>query len=312
MNTMKAIRVHTHGGPEVLTYENVPQPQPAPSEVLLQVTGAGVNPADWKTRAGRGMDTPLPYIPGWDVAGVVEATGSEVTTLSHGDTVLGLVRFPHPGHTYAEYTAVPAHEVIAKPTSMTPAEAAALPLAGLTAWQGLIETAQLTPGQRVLVLGAAGGVGHLAVQIAKARGAYVIGTASQGNATFLHDLGVDEVVDYRHTRIEDRVHNIDVIFNAVSEQSLTQAIRTLRTGGTIVSIAGQLDVESLRARGFQAHRILVRPQAEQLRELVALVNAGSLRVVVEAIFPLSEAASAHTILERGHVRGKLVLDPTLS
>ena len=193
MSTMKAIKVHAFGSPEVLSYEDTSRPEPAHSEVLLRVTGAGINPADWKTRAGRGISAPLPYIPGWDVSGVIEASDSKNTPFTSGQAVLGLVRFPQPGSTYAEYAAVPANEIVAKPEALTNAEAAALPLAGLTAWQGLVETAKLSAGQNVLVLGASGGVGHLAIQIAKARG-HVIGTASESNASFLRDLGIDEVL----------------------------------------------------------------------------------------------------------------------
>jgi NADPH2:quinone reductase len=307
---MKAIRVHSFGGPEVLSYEDTPRPEPGHSEVLLRVTGTGINPVDWKTRAGRGVNASLPYIPGWDVSGVVEASDSKNTAFHTGEAVFGLVRFPKPGSTYAEYTAVPADEIVAKPESLTSVEAAALPLTGLTAWQGLVETTKVAAGQRVLVLGASGGVGHLAIQIAKARGAHVIGTASESNAAFLRDLGIDEVLDYHQTRIEESLRDIDVIFDTVGGHTLQQAVPVVKAGGTIVSIAGSPETGQTRSRGIHTHRILVHPEAAHLRELVALVNAGKLRVVIESVFPLREASKAHTVQEQGHVRGKLVLDPT--
>ena len=310
VNTMKAIVVHAYGGPETLSYEDIPRPEGTASDVVLRTIGASINPVDYKTRMGRGVQAALPYIPGWDVSGEIVACGSDVKTLTPGDAVFGFIRFPHPGNTYAEYTAAPADEIIMKPETLTYMEAAALPLAGLTAWYGLVETAGMVSGQRVLILGASGGVGHLAVQIAKARGAYVIGTTSQANASFVRDMGADEVLDYHHARLEERVQNVHVVFDTVGGQTLEHITSVVQTGGSIVSIAGEPNSQQAHDHNIHAQRILVHPQAAHLRELVKLVNAGMLRPVVEAVFPLREASKAHQKQEQGHVRGKLVLDAT--
>src|SRR5512134_488186 len=215
---MRAIRQETLGGPEVLRLVEVPRPAPTPTEVLVRTAAAGVNPVDWKTRARGGFLGDPPFTVGWDVAGVVEEVGFGVTRFAPGDRVFGMPRFPHEAAAYAEYVTSPSRQLARTPDELSDVEAAALPLAGLTAWQSLVETAAVAAGQRVLVLGAAGGVGHLAVQIAKARGAYVIGTARAEKHGFLAELGADEAVDYTSGPVADHVQEVDTVFDVVADE----------------------------------------------------------------------------------------------
>lgn len=299
---MRAITQNEFGGAEVLTLTDLPKPAPLPTEVLVRVHAAGVNPVDWKTRAGGGMAglQTMPLVLGWDVSGVVEEVGFGVTTLKPGDEVYGMPRFPHAASAYAEYVTAPSRHFAKKPESLTHVEAAALPLAALTAWQILVDTADVQPGQKVLVTAAAGGVGHLAVQIAKARGAYVIGTARQPKHAFLKDLGADEVIDY--TQADYEGGDIDVLVDLVGGGSAVP----VRSGGLFVGVPSGVD--SAIRDDIRTSPILVEPDRAGLEAISALVERGELRVHVDATFPLEDAGKAHALGETGRTQGKIVLE----
>lgn len=310
--TMRAIRQEALGGPEVLELVEVPRPVPGPTEVLVRVTAAGVNPVDWKTRTRGGVLGQPPFTVGWDVAGIVEEVGGGVTRFAPGDRVFGMPRFPGEAAAYAEYTTSPSRQLAMVPEGLSDAEAAALPLAGLTAWQALVETANVTGGTRVLVLGAAGGVGHLAVQIAKARGAYVLGTASATKHQFLSGLGVDEVIDYTSEDVAGRAGIVDVVLDLVGGDTALAALPALRDGGILVVVPSFSALGPLREAAGERVRvtgILVEPDRLGLEALAALVADGKLRPHVEREFPLAQAAQAHELGEQGRTRGKLVLVP---
>ena len=308
--TMRAVRQHVLGGPDVLELAEVPRPEPPPTEVLVRVAAAGVNPVDWKTRARGGFLGQPPFTVGWDVAGVVEAVGYGVTRLTRGDRVFGMPRFPHEAAAYAEYVTSPSRQLALIPDGLADVEAAGLPLAGLTAWQALVETADVQPGDRVLILAAAGGVGHLAVQIAKARGAHVIGTASAAKHPFLAELGADETVDYTSEAVEDRVHDVDVVLDLVGGESTRGALRSLRGGGIFIAVPSGSEVAALRELAGERVRvtsILVEPDRVGMEALAGLAATGELRAHVSRTFPLEHAAEAHALGETGHTQGKLVL-----
>ncbi|GAA4594280.1 NADP-dependent oxidoreductase [Planotetraspora phitsanulokensis] len=310
MATMKAIRQHEFGGPGVLRFEDVPRPEPIGTEVRVRVQAAGVNPVDFKTRSGRGPLRTLPFTVGWDVAGVVDELGGGVTRFAVGDEVLGMPWFPREAAAYAEYVTAPSRQFVRKPAGMSVAEAAALPLAGLTAWQALVDTAGVEEGQRVLIHAAAGGVGHLAVQIAKARGAHVIGTASPRNHETLTELGADELIDYRATRFEDAVRDVDVVFDLIGGDTGLRSLTVLRPGGLLIEVPSGASAEVLAAaekEGVRATGFLVEPDAEGLAGLVGLYESGRLKVLVSKRFPLSEAAAAHEAAEHDHSIGKIIL-----
>jgi NADPH:quinone reductase-like Zn-dependent oxidoreductase len=307
---MRAISQETLGGPEVLELVEMPRPDPAPTEVLVRVTAAGVNPVDWKVRAGGGFLGQPPFTVGWDVAGVVEELGRGVTRFRAGDRVFGMPRFPREAAAYAEYVTSPSRQLARTPESIGDVEAAALPLAGLTAWQALVETADLQSGQRVLILGAAGGVGHLGVQIAKARDAHVIGTARSGKHPFLYELGIDEAIDYTSEWIGDRVRDVDVVLDLVGDEASPGALSLLRDGGLFIAVPSGAGVERLRELAGGRVRvtgILVEPDRAGLEAIAELVESGALRVNVERTFPLAHAAEAHELGEAGRTQGKLVL-----
>jgi len=307
-DTMKAVRIHTYGGPEVLVYEDVARPRAAAGEVLLRVYAAGVNPADWKTRSGPARPgAMLPMILGWDVSGTVEALAPDVTEFHEGDAVYGMIRFPQSGATYAEYVAAPVAHLAHKPATIDHIHAAAVPLAGLTAWQALFEKAHLTAGQTVLILGAAGGVGHLAVQLAKSQGAYVFGTASTRNIEFLHRIGVDQAIDYTTTPLETAVHNVDVVFDTVGGETREHSLRVIKPGGMLVSILlGRSSLEQAVA-GVNVQGMLVQPNAVQLAQIAQLIDAGKVHITVDTVLPLANARKAHELSETHRTRGKIVL-----
>ncbi|MDQ1480615.1 MAG: hypothetical protein QOI44_1476, partial [Actinomycetota bacterium] len=238
---MRAISQHAWGAADVLHEVQLERPQPLPTEVLVRVHAAGVNPTDWKSRSHGGLGLwGKPPVLGYDVSGVVEATGAGVTLFAPGDEVFGMPRFPHQAGAYAEYLTAPSRHLARKPPSLNHVEAAALPLVGLTAWQALVDTAVVRPGQRVLIHAAAGGVGHLAVQIAKARGAYVIGSASPAKHDVVRKLGADEVIDYRAVDFLDAVHDIDVVIDPVGGDYVERSLATLREGGILVTLPAPL------------------------------------------------------------------------
>lgn len=305
-HTMKAVRIHEYGGPEVMRYEDAPRPQAAAGEVLVRVHAAGINPVDWKTRAGRGMTgtdaSYLPLIVGWDISGVVEAVGPGAGKFQPGDAVFGMVRFPEIGSAYAEYVAVPETHLALRPPSVTHIEAAAVPLAALTAWQAY-EAGHLVKGQRLLVQGAAGGVGHLAVQIAKWMGAYVIGTASPANFDYVRSLGADEAVNY-----DDPVAPVDMALNIAGTHTLERSLSVVKPGGSMISIAGKPDPEQAQRLQIHADAILVRTDERQMAQIAELMAAGHLKPTIAQVFPLAEAEQAQQAGETRTIRrGKIVL-----
>lgn len=309
--TMRAVRVHEFGAPEALICEDVPRPEAGPGEVLIRVHAAGVNPVDCTTRRGDaarvlGFD-PLHCIVGWDVSGVVAAVGPGVDGFKAGDEVYGMPRFPRIAGAYAEYVAAPAGDVTAKPRTIDHIRAAGVPLAGLTAWQALFDTAQLSAGQTVLIHAAAGGVGHIAVQLAKSRGATVIGTGSARNEAFLRDLGVDAFIDYTTTPIEDAAADVDVQLDSLGAMNRERCWSVMKRDGFLVSIKGPVPEDEAASHGVRAGGILVHPDAGELAEMAGLIDSGKLRIVVDAIYPLADAAEAHRHVEGGHARGKVVL-----
>lgn len=304
---MRAVVVEQWGGPESLVEREIERPVPGLNEVLVRVHAAGVNPVDWKTRAsGALIEWGAAPVVGWDVSGTVEAVGPGVGVFRPGDEVFGMPLFPRQAGAYAEYVVAPARHLAPKPASLSHVEAAALPLAALTAWQALVDTADVRPGERVLVHAAAGGVGHLAVQIAKARGAHVIGTASAAKHDLVRSLGADEVVDYRDVRFEDVVADVDVVLDGLGGETAERSLKVLRAGGRLVTLPGPDDVPAT-PEGVHAQWMLVEPDHLGLREITALVESGRLKPVVDTVLPLSEAAKAHSVGEQGRTTGKIVL-----
>jgi NADPH:quinone reductase-like Zn-dependent oxidoreductase len=300
------------GGPEVLYLTERAVPMARPGEICVRILAAGVNPVDCSTRAGRGMASVLgepPFVLGWDIVGVVSEIGFGVTRFALGDRVFGTPCFPYQAGGYAEYIAAPARNFAVVPSSLGDAQAAALPLAALTAWQ-ILSLADLQPDQRVLIHAAAGGVGHLAVQIAKARGAYVIGTASEDKHSLLAELGIDEAIDYQRERFERRLCGLDLVVDLVGGDYSLRSLKTLAPSGLLVSAAsrppnGLLDAAQelrVRATGF-----LVEPDRTALEEIARLVERDQLRVRVSHTLDLAEAARAHTLVESRRTMGKIVL-----
>jgi NADPH:quinone reductase-like Zn-dependent oxidoreductase len=309
---VKAIRQHTFGGPEVLRYEDVPRPDPIETEIRVRVLATSVNQVDVKNRAGHGPLTELPFTPGWDVAGVVDEIGGRVTRFAFGDEVLGMPWFPREAGAYAEYVTAPSRQFVRKPTALSMAEAGALPLVGLTAWQTLVDVADVKPGQRVLVHAASGGVGHLAVQIAKARGAHVIGTASADSHATLRELGADVLIDYTTTRFEDVVSGVDVVLDLVGGDNLLRSIDVLRPDGLLIAIPSGTSPEvtdAAKRAGVRATGFIVEPDQVGLDGLVQLVESGRLRVIVDRRFALEDAAKAHERAGGDHGMGKIVMTP---
>jgi NADPH:quinone reductase-like Zn-dependent oxidoreductase len=306
---MRAISQNILGDTGVLEEVETARPEPDVSNLLVRVHAAGVNPTDWTHRASPLFLGPPPFTLGWDVSGVVEATGWGVTLFKPGDEVFGMLPYPHGTGAYAEYVTAPARAFARKPPALSHVEAAAVPLAALTAWQALVDTAALSAGQRVLIHAAAGGVGHLAVQIARARGAYVIGTASAGNHELLRGLGADELIDYHAVDFAAAVRDVDVVLAPVSGGYPARSLRTLRPGGILVcllTLPPEVREEAAR-RGLRAEEMLVEADHAGMTAIAGLVAAGQLRPVVAGTFPLAEVARAHALGETGHVAGKLVL-----
>ena len=304
---MKAVVAHEYGAPEVLKFEEIPRPEPKEDEALVRVIASGVNPADPLTLSGkyaREFGTHLPLIPGYDIAGVVEKKGAKVTNLKAGDAVYG---YPTFGGGWAEYITVKQWEVAAKPKTLNFAEAAAVPMGALTAWQALVDTAQLQAGQTMLVHGGSGGVGSFAVQIAKARGARVIATASTANQDLLKQLGADVAIDYTKTRFEDVAKDVDAVLDPVGKETLARSYGVVKKGGIVMSLVARPDPVELEKRGIRGAAISVHADAEDLAEIARLIDAGKIKPVVTEVLPLSEAIAAQRQAETHHTRGKLVL-----
>ncbi|MEU5430713.1 NADP-dependent oxidoreductase [Streptomyces olivoreticuli] len=307
---MRAISQEALGGPEVLTVVELDRPAPGPTDILVRVHAAGVNPTDWLHRAtGLYLGAP-PFVLGWDVSGVVEAVGAGVTLRKPGEEVFGMLDYPRGAGAYAEYVAAPSRNFALKPAGIDHTQAAALPVAALTAWQALVDTADVQPGQRVLVHAAAGGVGHLAVQIAKARGAHVIGTASAPKHDFVRRLGADEVIDYTRTDFAEAVRDVDVVLDAVGGDYGPRSLRTLRPGGILVAIVFS-HVEYMKSaaedRGVRLEYLTVEADHAGMTAIAALVGKGLLRAESESVLPLEQAAEAHRRGETRRTAGKLVL-----
>ncbi|KAM3090993.1 NADP-dependent oxidoreductase [Phormidesmis sp. 146-12] len=303
---MKAIRIHTYGSANVLTYEEVPSPVPNAGEVLIRVHAAALNLIDCKIRAGylrNWWDYALPMIPGWDVSGVIEQIGEDVSQWQIGDIVYALLDFTRDG-AYADYVIADASQIATKPASISHIQAAAIPLVGLTTWQAL-EVANLSAGQTILIHGAAGGVGTFAVQLAKLRGAKVIGTASSRDRDFLHELGADEVIDYQNTQFEVVIQDVDVVLDTQGGKVQERSWQTLKSGGILVSIVSQPIEQS--ADGKRGTVVWVKPDVHQLQEIAELIDAGKIKPIIEAVLPLSEARQAHDRIQTSHRRGKIVL-----
>ncbi|URM96608.1 NADP-dependent oxidoreductase [Actinomadura madurae] len=317
-HTMRAVTIREFGGPEVLTAEEVARPEPLPTEVLVRVHAAGVNPVDWKTREGQGMAglQTFPLILGWDVSGVVEEVGFGVTALAPGDEVYGMPWFPRAAGGYAEYVTAPARQWARKPATLDHAHAAAVPLAALTAWQIVVDTVQVRAGQRVLITAAAGGVGHFAVQFARHMGAHVIGTAGAARHPWLQELGADETIDYTTTRFEDAAADVDIVIDLVGDahdRTGTRSLKVLRPGGLLVAVPGGVSPELAKAAetaGVRVTPFLVEPDGAALTTIAGLIDAGDVAVEVEETFPLDQAGAAHARGETGRSRGKLVLTVT--
>lgn len=330
-NMMKAIRLHEFGGPEVLRYEDTPMPEVKPGELLVRVHAIGVNPPDWYLREGYKMlppdwrpPVPLPVIPGSDVSGVVEAVATDVRDFSVGDEVFGMIRFPSFGESaaYAEYVAAPASHLARKPVGIDHVHAAAAPMSALTAWQFLIELGHTEPNpfqpdmhrpvplndKTVLINGAAGGVGHFAVQLAKWQGARVIAVATGAHQSFLRELGADQFIDYTKSRPEEIARDVDLVLDTVGGPNTGRFLRTLKRGGALFPVfLGFSEAEEAAKLGVTVSMTQVRSNGPQLAGLRRLLDAGTVRVAVDSTFPLADARRAHERAARGHIQGKIVL-----
>jgi NADPH:quinone reductase-like Zn-dependent oxidoreductase len=305
---MKAVRIHGYGGAEVVRYEDAPRPEPQAGEVLVRVRAAGVNPVDWKIREGwlqEMLPLQMPYILGCDVAGEVEATGDGVTNWQKGDSVYAMPGVH--GGAFAEYIALPATALARKPQSLDWVQAAAVPVVALTAWQALFEHGNLQPGQKVLIQAAAGGVGSFAVQLAHWKGATVYGTASARNADYVRDLGADETIDYTTQRFEDVAGDFDMVLDAAGGETQERSFAVIKPGGILVSVVSGPDEEKAKQHQVRTAVFMARPDAAQLEEIGALIDAGKVRVPVNHTLPLEQVNKAFDESETRHTRGKIVL-----
>src|SRR6266481_4194740 len=310
--TMKAIRIHNYGGPEVLNYEDAPRPKPQAGEVVVRVHAAGVNPIDWKVREGHMKDFwphKFPLILGWDLSGVVEELGAGPAAAGRfkiGDEVYS-VPDPTRNGAYGDYIVVRESELALKPNSLHHIRAATVPLAALTAWQSLFDTAQLQPGQRVLIHAGSGGVGHLAVQLAKWKDAYVFATASTKNQDLLRKLGVDEPIDYTQQRFENVARNIDIVLDTIGGETQERSWSVLKKGGVLVSLVQPPSEEKAKALGVRAAFVASHPNGALLAEIAKIIDSGKLAPVINRILPLSEARRAHELSQSSHIHGKIAL-----
>jgi NADPH:quinone reductase-like Zn-dependent oxidoreductase len=306
---MKAVRIHEFGGPETLRVEDLPRPEPGAGELLVRVMAASVNPVDYKIRNGGYLPADqLPITLGRDVAGVVDAIGAGVADFAVGDMVYGMLDRAKGG--YSEYVTDKVGNFARKPARLDAVQAAAVPLAGLTAWQGLFDHGQLTEGQSVLIHGGAGGVGHLAVQFAAARGATVIATCSAQDMAFVKSLGATTVIDYHAERFEDHVRNVDLVYDLVAGSTQDRSWAVVKDGGAIVSTLKEPDQDKAKARNIRALHYMAQPNGGELAEIARLIDAGQVTPRVDRVFPLDAAAEAERTLETAHVSGKIVLEVT--
>jgi NADPH:quinone reductase-like Zn-dependent oxidoreductase len=307
--TMKAIMVDQFGGPEVLKLEDVPVPAPKEDEVLIKVFAAGVNSFDGVLRSGKyakifGMQ--LPWIPGYDVAGTVEKIGGKVSKFKVGDSVYAFISIPRGGG-YAEYALAKENQAAIKPATLSFVEAAGVPSVALTAWQALVDKANLQSGQTVLIQGASGGVGMFAIPIGKVRGAKVIATASTANQDFLKQLGADVAIDYKTQKFEEIAKDVDVVVDGVGGETLARSYPIVKKGGIVVSLVGRVDQAELDKYGIRGVSLEAEYRGDQLAQIGKLIDEKKLKVVVSETFPLAEAAIAEAKADTGHARGKIVL-----
>lgn len=303
---MQAIRVHHFGGPDVLTLETIMQPEPQSNEVLIHIKAAGVNPIDWKIRSGHMQEvfpTSLPFTPGTDVAGIIEAIGADVTEFQVGQAVYGVLATG----AYAEFATTPADMIAPKPQTLDFVEAASVPVVAMTAYQALFDYAALKPGQTVLIHGAAGGVGLFAVQFAKEKGAHIIATTSAKHAEFVRSLGADQVIDHNTTPFEQVVHNVDVVLDTLGGDTQARSYAVLKPGGILVSTAAPPDAQKAQQYGVRAEMMGMKNSVSLLKEIAHLLDSGQIKTVIAQTFALSEARQAQELSEKGHVQGKIVL-----
>ncbi|SDG65829.1 NADPH:quinone reductase [Pedobacter terrae] len=306
---MKAVRIHEFGGPEVLSIDDIPMPQPASDEVLIKVHATSVNPVDWKIREGHHtgkFPAKLPLTMGWDVSGTIEEVGEKVSAFKKGDEVYGRPD-PTKNGAYAEYIVVKANIISIKPTSIGHTEAAAVPLAGLTAWQGLFDHGLLKAGQKVLIHAAAGGVGTYAVQFAKWKGAYVIGTASDSNADFLKRLGADEIIDYKMEDFEAILKDVDLVLDTIGKETQLKSLNILKEGGRVVTTLMPEFVAEAKAKKVHLIGFMAQSIPAQLAEIATLIDSGKVKPIIEKVLPFTSAKQAQIESEQGHTRGKIVL-----
>jgi NADPH:quinone reductase-like Zn-dependent oxidoreductase len=304
--TMKAVRIHKFGGPDVLQFEDVPRPEPGTHQVLVRIHAAGVNPVDWKIREGKLGKIPLPSIMGSDFSGEIEAIGPDVTEFRVGESVFGSVA--DESGSYAQFALAPLTHIIEKPKAIDHVRAAAMPVPAMTAWQALFDTANLTAGQKILIHAASGGVGSFAVQFAKWKGAHVIGTASADNIALVRSFGADEIIDYRKTRFEDVVHDADVVFDTVGGETQERSWKVLKRGGILVSIVQPPPENEAKAHGVRGVFMVEDAKRNaELTQIAKLVANRQIQVNVETVLPLTEARKAQEISQTGHAHGKIVL-----
>ncbi len=305
---MKAVMIKEYGDASVLNYTGVKRPEPKADEVLVKVHVAAVNPVDWKIRDGLGemFGLKLPIILGCEIAGTIEEMGADVKKFKTGDEVFGYISLTRNGG-YAEYVIAKESEIVKKPQDIDFENAAAISVGALTAWQAIFDTANLQSGQKILIHGASGGVGSMAVQLTKAKGAYIVATASGKNEEFVKNLGADEFVDYTKQKFEDVAKDVDVVFDTIGGETQKRSFQTLKKGGFLVSIVAPPEQESAEKFGIKAEMISVQPNAEQLAEITKLVEEGKVKTHIETVLPLSEVKKAHELSESGHTRGKIVL-----
>ena len=303
------MRIHQFGGPEVLKMEEIEKPTPAADEVLIKVYATSVNPVDSKIRSGKNYQrykNPMPMTLGFDVSGTIEAVGNDVKTFKEGDEVYARPDLNRDG-AYAEYVTMQANKVGFKPKSIDHDKAAAVPLVALTAWQGIFDHGKLKANQRILIHAAAGGVGTFAVQLAKWKGAYVIGTASEDNIEFLKELGADEVIDYKKQKFEEVVKDIDVVFDLIGGDTQKNSVKVLKEGGILVSTLGIADNNLLAQKNIHGEAYMAQSTPDQLNQIAQLIDEGKLKPIIAKVMPLEQAAEMQKESEAGHVRGKIVL-----
>lgn len=306
---MKAIRIHEFGGPEVLELDEIAIPQPAADEVLIKVYATSINPIDWKIREGQRKEKfpgNLPLTLGWDVSGVIERLGDKVQHFKIGDEVYSRPD-PTRNGTYAEYVVVKANTVGFKPKSIDHINAAAVPLAGLTAWQGLFKYGQLQRGQKVLIHAAAGGVGTFAVQFARWKGAYVIGTASQSNLDFIKQIGAHEAIDYKNEIFEDKLHDIDLVFDTIGGDTQKRSLQVLKNGGRLITTLKPENQEEAKLKNIHIEGFMAQSDPKDLQQMADLIDEGYVNPIISIVMSLEEARRAEQISEEGHTRGKIVL-----